>query len=131
MKTRNVTIIDVDEWNKTVEKIYKRPYSFQQQDGCKERGIFYFSVPDDSDDFENDTLPEKSNHEEMGVSFAAWLKRDPKQVLSIPDNGQESADWNIRIWWKRNFYPEFQTLANDLCSRGELKAGKYAIEIDW
>lgn len=131
MKTRNVTIIDVDEWNKTVEKIYKRPYSFQQQDGCKERGIFYFSVPDDSDDFENDTLPEKSNHEEMGVSFVAWLKRDPKQVLSIPDNGQESADWNIRIWWKRNFYPEFQTLANDLCSRGELKAGKYAIEIDW
>ncbi|MDD4389661.1 MAG: hypothetical protein PHW03_02540 [Eubacteriales bacterium] len=131
MKTRNVTIIDVDEWNKTVEKIYKRPYSFQQQDGCKERGIFYFSVPDDSDDFENDTLPEKSNHEEMGVSFAAWLKRDPKQVLSIPDNGRESADWNIRIWWKRNFYPEFQTLANDLCSRGELKAGKYAIEIDW
>lgn len=131
MKTRNVTIIDVDEWNKTVEKIYKRPYSFQQQDGCKERGIFYFSVPDDSDDFENDTLPEKSNHEEMGVSFAAWLKRDPKQVLSIPDDGLESADWNIRIWWKRNFYPEFQTLANDLCSRGELKAGKYAIEIDW
>ena len=131
MKTRNVTIIDVDEWNKTVEKIYKRPYSFQQQDGCKERGIFYFSVPDDSDDFENDTLPEKSNHEEMGVSFAAWLKRDPKQALSIPDDGLESADWNIRLWWKRNFYPEFQTLANDLCSRGELKAGKYAIEIDW
>lgn len=131
MKTKNVKIIYLQDWDELVEKVYGRPYSFQQQDGCKDRGIFHFSVPDEADDYENDTVPEEVNHEEMGVSFDAWLKRDPKQPLSVPDNGREKVDWVIRLWWGRNFYPQFQMVANDLYKRGKIKAGKYAIEIDW
>lgn len=42
---RNVVIMDVQEWDALVTSTYGKPYSFQQQDGCKERGIEYFSLP--------------------------------------------------------------------------------------
>lgn len=48
-KTKKV--IDVDDWDRLVIETYKRPYCFQQQDGCKDRGIFDFTVPDAAEDF--------------------------------------------------------------------------------
>jgi hypothetical protein len=92
MKARTETVIDVSEWDALVVKTYKRPYSFQQQGGCKSRGVFRFSVPDDAEDYENEAVPEIVNGPERGVSFAAWLKRDPKVPLpaymGIPWVGQ-------------------------------------------
>lgn len=81
MKTRTETVIDVSEWDKLVQKTYGKPYSFQQQDGCKDRGNFYLTVPEEADDYDNDTIPEIVNHSEMGVSFKAWLARDVKKKL--------------------------------------------------
>lgn len=128
MKIRTEQVIDVSEWDALVEKTYGRPYSFQQQDGCKSRGVFRFTVPsDETDDFERATVPEIVNHEEMGVSFEAWLKRDPKTDIS---DGRGDG-FSLRLWWDRNFYPEFQMVANDLHSKGLLKAGDYTIDIDW
>ena len=131
MRIRTEKVIDVQDWDELVEKTYGRPYSFQQQDGCQPRGSFRFEVPAEGEDFEKTTIPEKVNHEEMGVSFAAWLARDPKTPLSIPDHGCEAKQWTIDLWWQRNFYPNIQMVANDLHAKGLLDAGEYTINIDW
>jgi len=127
MKIRTEKVIDVSDWDALVEKTYGKPYSFQQQDGCQERGNFYLAVPEPSEDYENDSLPEEVNHEEMGVSFKAWLNRDPKTPLA----SEREDDFSIRLWWERNFYPNIQMIANDLHAKGLLEAGDYTINIDW
>lgn len=125
MKIKTEKVIHVSEWDKTVRETYGRPYSFQQQDGCKDRGVVHLKVPDDAEDYENESVPEEINGEEMGVSFKAWLERDPKQPVA------GRTDYAIDLWWSRNFYPAVQMVANDLCSKGILEAGNYTIEIDW
>lgn len=131
MKIRTEKVIDVQEWDELVQKTYGRTYSFQQQDGCKDRGNFRFTVPNEETcDYENETIPEIVNPKEMGVSFAAWLARDPKAPLKDEGEGGEKS-WIINLWWRRNFYPEFQMVANDLYSKGLLEAGDYTINIDW
>lgn len=69
---KQVNIIEVNDWDALVEGTYGKPYAFQQQDGCKEKGSYRISVPiKDPYDFENDTVPESTNHADMGVSFKA------------------------------------------------------------
>ena len=126
MKLRTEKLVDVQEWDDLIESTYGKPYSFQQQDGCKSRGIVPLTVPCKADDFENATVPEEVNHEEMGVSFSAWLARDRKQPV-----GSRLEEWAIDVWWKRNFYPSLQMVANDLHKSGLLEAGDYLINIDW
>lgn len=113
------------DWDKLVIETYGRPYAFQQQDDCKERGIFRLTVPDEAFDFANDSIPEIVNGDEMGVSFEAWKSRDPKAPV-----GSEDA-WSIKLFWERNFYPDVQMIANDLHSKGLLESGEYLINIDW
>ena len=123
-------MIEDGEWDALVKETYGKPYCFQQQDGCKDRGTFEFKVPAPAEDLENESLPEIVNHKQMGVKFSSWLARDPKQPLKDEDKDGD-VDWMIETWWERNFYPEFQTLANDLHARGLLEAGKYTINMDW
>ena len=126
---KSVSIFDLQEWDGLVFETYGKPYSFQQQDDCKNRGTEYFTVPvEHPEDYENDTVPENVNDPEMGVSFKAWLERDPKQALSNP-NDQNT--WSLDMWWERNFYPHLDMILNDLHSKGLLPAGEYGIEIDW
>lgn len=125
-KFKTVTVIDVSDWDDLVKETYGKPYSFQQQDGCKERQTVHLEAPCDEYDFENDTIPEEVNGEEMGVSFKAWLARDPKQ----PIDGQEY-EWENTLFWERNFYPDVSMLINDLHSKGLIPTGEFAIEIDW
>ncbi len=126
MKIRLEQVIDLADWDDLVEKTYGRHYSLQQQDGCQGRGMIRISVPDEADDFENDSVPEEVNHKEMGVSFKAWLARDPKKPLPGRDD-----TWGLGLWWGRNFYPSLQVVANDLYDKGLLSAGDYSIDIDW
>ena len=121
-------VISLQDWDNLVESTYGRPYSFQQQDGCKERQRVHISIPDHPYDYENETVPEVVNGDEMGVSFAAWLARDPKQKLNADDWDSPSA---IIMWWERNFYPDVQMIANDLHAKGLIEAGDYVIDIDW
>lgn len=126
---KTIQQIDLRDWNNLVQETYGKPYSFQQQDDCKERGIETITVPETEwEDYENDTVPEIVNGEEMGVSFKAWLERDPKQKLSNP---KDQNDWSVNLWWKRNFYPHVSMIINDLHSKGLLPAGEYQIKIDW
>jgi hypothetical protein len=84
------------------------------------------TVPCEPDDWQRETVPEVTNHPLMGVSFAAWLARDPKQPLA-----DRNEDWAVEMWWHRNFYPDVGMIANDLHARGLLPAGEYSINIDW
>lgn len=129
IKTRTEQVVSVQDWNQLVEETYGRTYDFQQQGGCKERQRYTITIPDEATDFKNDTVPGTVNHEEMGVSFAAWLARDPEQKL----NADEDSDspWATRLWWERNFYPDIQMVANDLHAKGLIDAGTYVIDIDW
>lgn len=123
---REVKIIEVQDFDKLVGKTYNKPYQFQQQDGCKERQLVDIKVPEPHpNDYKNDTLPEIVNHDDMGVSFKAWLERDPSKLL--PDRNQLSTD----LWWCRNFYPDVSMIINDLHEKGLLEAGEYKINIDW
>lgn len=128
MKIRVEKVVKIADWDELVAKTYGRPYFFQQQDDCQSRGRFSLTVPAEADDFNNDTVPEVVNHEEMGVSFAAWLARDPKQKL--PDANYQD-DFMLKLWWARNFYPNIQMVANDLHAKGLLETGEYSIDIDW
>ena len=127
LKYNVVRSIDLSDWDALVQETYNRPYMFQQQDGCKSRGTEYFSVPySEPYDFENDSVPEIINGNEMGVSFKAWLERDPNQKV-MSKYGSDSTD----LFWERNFYPHLEVLAQDLYEKGLIEKGKYQIEIDW
>lgn len=129
IKTQQISIIKLFDWDTLVETTYGKKYSFQQQDGCKDKGKEYITVPvEDPEDYENDTIPEIVNGEEMGVSFKAWLKRDPKQELS---DEKDASSWSVDLWWERNFYPHVDMIINDLHEKGLLPAGDYMMDIDW
>ena len=124
-------MIDVGEWDDLVISTYNKPYSFQQQYGCQSRGIVNITIPTEWNNDKNmhDSIPEKVNGPKMGVKFDIWLSRDPKQPLA--DEEEPSSQWEIDLWWDRNFYPDLQTVANDLYTKGLIEAGDYSIEIDW
>lgn len=129
LQINTIQTIGVSDWDNFVSKTYGRPYSFQQQDDCRSRGNFRLTVPEEAYDYENDTVPEKVNGEEMGVSFKAWLERDPKQKLETEDKWDREN--GLSLWWARNFYPDVQMVANDLHEKGLLEAGSYCIVIGW
>lgn len=126
IKSKSKQIISVQDWDELVVSTYGRPYSFQQQDGCKERGLFYITIPESGYDYKAESVTEEINGDDMGVSFSAWLARDPKEWNGDPDDKSFLA-----MFWERNFYPEVQILANDLHAKGLIEAGEYGIDIDW
>jgi hypothetical protein len=124
---KSIQSIDCQDLDELIVETYGRPFNFQQQDGCKSRGVDHIVVPvSDPYDYENDTIPEEVNGDKMGVSFAAWLARDPKQKLPSDDY-----EWSLDLFWSRNFYPNLDMVVNDLHARGLLPAGEYQIVIDW
>jgi hypothetical protein len=128
MRIKTVQMIEEGDWSDLVSKTYGRPYQFQQQDGCQDRGTVDITVPDEETNDEGmaEEIPEILNGEEMGVKFAVWLARDPKLMIK-----GETEKYALALWWTRNFYPDLQTVANDLHAKGLLEAGKYVINIDW
>lgn len=122
-------VIEVQDWDRLVEKTYGKPYSFQQQEGCQPRGVISINIPEGNDeeyDYENDSVPEVINGDQMGVSFKSWLERDPKEW-----KGKKEDKSFLDLFWGRNFYPSLQVVANDLHRKGLIEAGEYSINIDW
>lgn len=105
IKFREKKIIAVKDWDNLVKETYGRPYSFQQQDGCRERGMFHLSTPCDIEDFDDEEIPMCANAREKGVNFSTWLSQEVNQN----DNGLSN-----RLFWYRNFYPHISMVANDL-----------------
>lgn len=131
MKT--VICVPMTEWDDLVETTYGRTYRVQQQDGGKDRGTIRLKVPRELEDYdyENDSVPEIVNGDDMGVSFAAWLARSPTQKLNHPDYPNQGEDYCLDLWWQRNFYPALEVVANDLHAKGLLKRGEYTILLEW
>lgn len=48
LKYQNKKVIDCSDWDKFVTDTYKKPYHFQQQDGCQSRGIVNITIPYDN-----------------------------------------------------------------------------------
>ena len=121
-------IIEVYDWDYLVTETYKRPYCFQQQEGCQDRGTYNLDISTEEVDNSDmpETIPEEVNGEEMGVKFSAWLARDSKQPIK-----NQTSDWQLDLFWERNFYPSIEAVANDLCRKGLIEPGKYTINIDW
>lgn len=129
LKTETKQIVKCSDFDRLVTKTYGKPYCYQQQDNCKDRGTEYFSVPSEwtNDEGMNDSIPEKVNGNEMGVKFSVWLNTDPNTHKE--NNNWE--DFEVGLFWERNFYPDFGTLVNDLHAKGLIEAGEYAMKIDW
>jgi hypothetical protein len=123
---KNVIMFEVDEWDDLVTSTYGRIYRFQQQDGCKDQGVYCFTVPFADcyvEDYERDEIPEEINGEIRGVSFKAWLERDP-------NTPNFSKGYKHELFWDRNFYPHVSMIIKDLENKGILKEGEYIINID-
>lgn len=126
MKVKNIKRIEVGQWDSLIKNTYGKIYSFQQQDGCKERGIIDITVPVEyPEDFENTEIPFEVNGE-MGVSFETWLNTSPEDTAK-----HFEFEWENVIFWERGFYPNIDMVINDLHSKGLLKEGEYEINIDW
>jgi hypothetical protein len=125
---KNVKMIDVQDWDNLVEETYKKPYNFQQQEDCQERGIVRITIPSEytNDEDMHDSIPEVINGNKMGVKFSVWLARDPKEW-----NGKKEDKQFLNLFWERNFYPDIYTVANDLYNKKLIEAGDYIINIDW
>jgi hypothetical protein len=128
VKISKRNVIHLSDWNHLVTKTYGRPYNLQQQDDCRPCGSYIsFTVPDEEVlDFDSDTVPEVINDPEQGVSFKAWLSRDP----DAPVGGRDD-DFGKKLWWHRNFYPTLGMVASDLHAKGLLPEGEYTILISW
>lgn len=128
--SKSVQMIEDYDWDELVSKTYGRTYCFQQQEGCKDRGVFRITIPCDftEDGGMYDEIPEVVNGSKMGVKFKAWLERDPKKPLP---NKEDADGHSLSLFWERNFYPDVYTVANDLHEKGLIEAGDYMIEIDW
>jgi hypothetical protein len=120
--------VQVSDWDRLVESTYGKPYCFQQQDGCVGRGFFYLNVPnEDAEEFDsemNDKIPVEINGEIMGVKFDVW-QNTPVDAFKF------DCEYQTILFWERNFYPNINSVANDLHKKGLIEAGTYTIIIDW
>ena len=121
---KNVKLISVQDWDALVTEVYGKPYNYQQQDGCKERGISWNECPCESCDYNTTAIPIQVNGEKMGVSFKTWLD-------TPADEPWFTKDYKNIMCWDRNFYPEVGMIINDLHEKGILPEGDFGIEIDW
>lgn len=129
IKISNRKAINVNDWDKLVEETYGKIYSFQQQEGCKDRGIETITIPiKNPEDFENTEIPFKVNGNEMGVSFQTWLNTTPEETSKYFN---PEFKWENSLFWTRNFYPHMDMIINDLYEKGLIEAGEYDIKIDW
>ena len=101
LKYKIKKIINSFDLDDLIRETYGKPYCFQQQDGCKNRGIEYITVPVINPyDFKNDSSSFKINGDEMGVSFDTWLKTTVKEVNKL--HPEEYSGQND-LWWGKKF----------------------------
>ncbi len=115
MEIRSVKMIDSFAWDRLVQDTYGRVYCYQQQNGCRDRGTFELTIPASVEE-----------GTEGSVDFLIWLERDPKEPIPHQEH-----DFELEIFWEREFYPDIQSIANDLHSKGLIEADEYIINIDW
>jgi hypothetical protein len=128
LKIKTARIIDANDLDVFIREIYGKPYCFQQQSGCQPRGMIQVRVPSDEvfDEDYPEMIPIELNGRVRGVRFNTWLETPAD---AFDDHFNDECYKNM--FWERNFYPDFQTILNDLNARGDLEAGEYCINIDY
>lgn len=112
LTTTTKKVVALADFNALVVATYGKPYDFQQQDGCRDRGIHAFTAPVEFPEDYGDPF-------DYGISFAEWVKSE------VPSCPYEAIDW------VREVYPSLDMVVNDLHSRGLIEAGDYILLIDW
>lgn len=69
LSTKKVRLVESLDWDIFVEKIYNRPYSLQQQDGCMGRGVVRIVI----------------NGDVIGVKFSVWLSEKENMNVHCGD----------------------------------------------
>lgn len=136
LKVENLKCIRVENWDSFIAEVYgnDKHYSFQQQNGCMERGIVEFDVDEfieyeEAEDFDdaNDTDIDYSlNGETYAISLELWLTTKPENTRKY-----FKSDFENDLFWTRHFYPSFDQLINDLRNKKLISDGKYCIIVDW
>ena len=111
LKYTEKRVIDDTDWDDFVKSVYKRPYKFQQQDGCKSRGIYSFSVPPRC-------IEDRDESYDSGVPFDEWINATPPSDME-------------HMHWERNFFPDVTMIIDDLYKKGLIESGNYIININW
>lgn len=124
IKYELIKLIEDSDFDKLIEETYGKPYCFQQQDGCKDRGVHRFSVPHEPWGEYPKEIEIEINGSEMGIDFDTWVNHDINDKFF----GEK---WRNDLFYERNFYPEFWKLVNDLYARGLIEKGSYVLNIDW
>lgn len=128
IKTKLVQTIDLHNWNRFIIETYNRHYDFQQQNGCMNPGVEYFSIPsycETEDDYPTE-IPFEVNGYDMGVNFETWSTVDVEEI-----NSKFESKHDAELFWERNYYPSFYVLLNDLYKKGLIEEGDYQININW
>lgn len=127
---KNVMLIDSLVFDKIVESVYGKHYYFQQQNGCRYKGIDLYTVPvmgfkeEDQELNKLEDLNRVVNSNTMGIYFSDWLNTDYST-----DNWNDN--YHKLLWWERNFYPCPEMIINDLFDKGVLPKCELVIHIDW
>lgn len=121
LKFTETKVIDYLDWDDLVMKTYGKPYSFQQQEDCRDRGFYPINVPEKYPYDIEDSIPVS-----YGTSFQSWLDKDPNECFK-----EGEKDWETKLIWHRIFYPDVSMLVNDLYEKGLIEEGKYVIRVDW
>lgn len=99
-------MISDHDCDKLITATYKKPYGFQQQAGCRDRGTYEFSLPLDCEpeeyELDLEDVPATLKTYAMQTTFAKWLERSAEEPLSSETSQGNSA---IELWWQRHFYP--------------------------
>lgn len=120
VKYKVVRQIDCWDWDEYIKTHYNKPYKFQQQAGCRDRGSVAITVPADPDDDFDDDWRSKQ------VSLQEWIDAEFDGSF---DNTIE--EYRTKLEGNRNFYPPLAEVINDLYDKGLLEAGDYEIIVDW
>ena len=111
------TVLHESEFSDLVRQTFERPYSLQQQgDMHSQESFVRFDVPADREEEEH----------WQAVSMEEWLAATP------PDPEDRSMEaFTDRLRWDREFYPQLDSVANELHARGQLDAGTYVLHVWW
>ncbi|TDP29888.1 hypothetical protein [Nocardia ignorata] len=120
---RTVTLIHESEFSKLVTETYGRPYRFQQQDGCRwgQDTVYLFDVPHPEGGWES--------IEEFRGCYAEGVPT-VEEWANTPIGDYEHS-WQTELHWRREFYPPFEAVIDDLHARGLIDAGSYGLHIWW
>ena len=136
LEYKTIRVIKEHDFNELVTNTYGLPYKLQQQNGIMERQYFEIYIDSEEviegDETEYDdiheSIPLEINGPERLVRFGTWVNSNPTDIMK---EAGWTKEYEIRLFYHRNFYPPLDMLLGDLYKKGLLEEGTFYINIDW